>query len=229
MIKKIIILCLILLLNVFYTQAMENNNYAGIGIGYFKEPYNHKIIITKIIPNSPAAKCFLPLGAEIVKINDIKVKKLNTNEISNLIKGPKGTSVKLTIKDAYNKKEVYNITRDSVNVPVKKTDSNFQKYWEQVAPSGMEYVEPIHPVIRNKLSYTYCVLYLPQINYWADRKISFQKGYDCCMSYPKSEQNYCLMNLVNREIAKTDRDEEKNIMRQQTNQLRLLNTNLYNR
>jgi len=46
------------------------------------------------------------------------------------------------------------------------------------------------------------------IQYWFDRKKIFTKGYNACLSYPKNEQNSCLINLVNREIAQTEHDRQ---------------------
>ena len=46
------------------------------------------------------------------------------------------------------------------------------------------------------------------------RKIGFKKGYDACMTYPKMDQSACLINLVNREIAKTDSDRQAEIQEQ---------------
>ena len=55
-------------------------------------------------------------------------------------------------------------------------------------------------------------------NYWANREDVFKNGYNACLTYPKNEQNACLMNLVNREIAKTDKDRQIEIQEQMARQ-----------
>lgn len=50
-----------------------------------------------------ALKYGLSEGAEIISVNNQKVKKLDINQVTNLIRGEEGTKVKLVIK--YNKEE----------------------------------------------------------------------------------------------------------------------------
>jgi hypothetical protein len=145
-----------------------------------------------------------------------------------LIQGEQGSDVVLVIKNQYNKKETYTIKRDYVSIPEKKaSDYKFDVHWKQVAPDGAEDVKPIHPAISSKLSWQFMNIDVGNaMNYWGNRKIAFTKGYDACLTYPKNEQNACLMNLVNREIAKTNQDEQMQALRQQNYQLFRINNAL---
>jgi hypothetical protein len=181
-----------------------------------KDPYNKKIFIFKTFTNSPALRYQLPEGAEVISVNDIKIKKLNINEAANLIRGKEGSVVKLTVK--YNGQEsVYDIQRDNFTIPEKKQD-RFEIHWKQVAPTNMR-IEPIPQNMLKNMSKKWYNEVVPVTYYWLNRKAEFKNGYDACMSYPESEQNPCLISLTNREINKTAHDEQievqQNIVRQQ--------------
>ena len=228
---------LLLILLLTCSTVLAETSIVGIGAGLFKEPYNHKTIIYKTIPNSPAA--IIPIGSEIVKINNKRTRPMTIDEILTQIRGEDGTTVTLLTKDIYNKKHEYTLIRQKITVPEEKIDERFNIHWQQVAPTGYDNLlfEPSY--IINKLSYTFMVAEGNKMQYWADRKRVFTKGYNACLSYPKNEQNTCLMNLVNREISKTEHSEnlimQQNMIKQQaiqnmnTNmQLQEINTNLRN-
>lgn len=67
--------------------------YAGIGGAL--EKINDKLFITEVYDNSPALQHGLVPGSQILSVNDKDVSKLSMSEITNLIKGEAGTSVKI--------------------------------------------------------------------------------------------------------------------------------------
>lgn len=67
--------------------------YAGIGGAL--EKINDKLYITEVYDNSPALENGLVPGSEILSVNDKDISKLSVAEITNLIKGEAGTSVKI--------------------------------------------------------------------------------------------------------------------------------------
>lgn len=94
-------------------------SFDGIGaeIGIRKD------ILTVISPleGSPAKKAGLLAGDKILKIDDKFTADLNVDEAVNLIRGPKGTQVILTIqRDGWSDAKEYKITRDVINVPILK-------------------------------------------------------------------------------------------------------------
>lgn len=208
----------------------------GIGANLVKDPYNKKVFVFKTFPNSMALKYALPEGAEIISVDNQKVKNLSIDQVSTLIRGEENTKVKLVIK--YNKKEsIIEIPRAKFVLPEKKQDK-FETHWKQVAPINAR-IEPIPQNMINNMSKKWYAEVVPFTNYWLERKVEFKNSYDVCMSYPSSEQTACLINLTNREINKTAQDRQlevqENLLKQQTiqnsinavNQIQM-NNNLYN-
>lgn len=209
--KKFLVIISILFFALTMANAIENQ-ICGIGARLLKDPYGKKTFILQVLPNSPAEKYNIPVGAEIISVNNIKTKSYTLPQITEMITGQEGTTVNILIK--YNgSKTSYEITRAKVNVPQKKQDKNFDLHWNQVAPEGIDDIY-IPDSIANRVSRNYYLQYVAPVNYWIERKIGFKKGYDACMSYSKVDQNSCLMNLVNREIAKTDNDRQIEIQQQ---------------
>ena len=219
--KYVIIALLILFFSTAITYAVEEQ-ICGIGAILLKDPYGKKTFILKVLPNSPAQKMNLPVGAEIISVDDVKTKKYSIDEISNIIKGEEGSKVNLLVKYK-GQKTNYEITRGKVTIPQKKVDKTFDLHWKQVVPEGYENAEILPMEIYDRICRDYRLLHANPNNYWAERKLNFKKGYDACMSYPKTEQNACLMNLVNREIAKTDNDKQLTLQEQMMRQQAIYN------
>lgn len=214
---KLIICTILLAFACFITTAKAiDSSSGGIGARLFKD--GRKCFVIYILPDSAASKAFLPLGSEILEVDGQNVKKLKLEEITELIRGSIGTEVTLLIKND-GKKETYKIKRDKI-VIAKTNDSNtFNIHWKQVAPEGYEdvlYVRVL-PQYSSPLKQ-----YLNYNNYWAERKESFRQSFDVCKTYKAENQDACYMNLVNREISKTQADEERErqaaMMRMQSTQ-----------
>ena len=109
-----------------FSQSMQGN-FEGIGaeIGIRKD------ILTILAPldDSPAKKAGLRSGDKILKIDDKLSAGLGVDEAVSLIRGAKGTEVRLTIlRDGWKETKEFKIIRDKINVPIvkletKKTDS----------------------------------------------------------------------------------------------------------
>jgi len=93
-----------------------SGSFSGIGI----EIGLRDDVLTVIAPikNTPAARAGLLAGDKILKIDDKKTEGMKLDEAVSLIRGPKGTSVKLTILREKEKetKEV-TIVRDIIKIP----------------------------------------------------------------------------------------------------------------
>lgn len=233
--KKVLITFVLLGL-IIQSTVFAQNAICGIGANLVQDPYNKKVFVFKIYPNSMALKCGLPEGAEIISVDVQKVKKLNINQVTELIRGEEGTKVKLVIK--YNKEEsAIEIPRAKFVLP-ENVQNKFEIHWKQIAPINAR-IEPIPQNMINNMSKKWYAEVVPFTNYWLARKAEFKNSYDVCMSYPASEQNACLINLTNREINKTAQDRQlevqENMLRQQTiqnsinavNQIQM-NNSLYN-
>jgi len=130
-----------------------SGSFSGIGI----EIGLKDDVLTVIAPikNTPAARAGLLAGDKILKIDDKKTEGMKLDEAVSLIRGPKGTSVKLTILREKEKetKEV-TIVRDIIKIPAvewkllgedvayieiftfnKNVDSEFEKAAREIAES----------------------------------------------------------------------------------------------
>ena len=67
------------------------------GVGMTVTPRNGKTIVLAPFVNSPAYKAGLRPGDVIAKVNDTSTDGLNTTEVAELLKGPKGTTVRIQV------------------------------------------------------------------------------------------------------------------------------------
>ena len=96
-------------------KIVTTGQYGGIGAAV--REVKDKVIITEPYENSPAIKAGLKAGDVITQINDVVVKGKTSDEISKLMKGQSGTSVKLLIERPGTTKPVeFNIVREEIKV-----------------------------------------------------------------------------------------------------------------
>jgi carboxyl-terminal processing protease len=95
-----------------------SGKFTGIGIYLSQDPQTKNLIINATIPGSPAQKANLKHGDILVTINGVNMKGKDINSASNLIKGPTGTSLSMTIqrRGEEHLKEV-SLTRSEILVP----------------------------------------------------------------------------------------------------------------
>jgi len=73
------------------------------------------------LENTPAQKAGLRAGDKIVKIDDKDTTDITIEEAVNLIRGPKGTQVRLTIlRSGWDEPKEFTITRDVIQIPTLK-------------------------------------------------------------------------------------------------------------
>ncbi len=213
--KKGIIISLLLGL-ISTTSVQAEICKSDIGLTILKDPYNKKTFVLEVAPDSAAQKSNLPIGAEILNINDEKIKPLSENEIITMINGEKDTNLKLTVK-INGKKSEFNITRANYFEPITE-DSNFNLYWSQIMPSDI-YLKPIPEEIQHKLSIKYKNELTAESEYWNTRKADFQTNYNSCQNLAEEERNSCLLNILNEAKLRTNKDilikNEENIIKEQ--------------
>lgn len=97
-------------------QEMVNGSFFGIGILIGER--KGKIEVISPIPGTPAYRIGLQPNDEILKIDKKSTKNLRLNTAVNLIKGPQGTAVVLTVKRGKVKKPlIFKIVRDEIHIP----------------------------------------------------------------------------------------------------------------
>ncbi len=124
---------------VFYTPEEAKKfkedirgSFEGIGaeIGMRKG----QLVIVAPLENSPAQKAGLRPGDKIIKINGILTVDLTLDEAVNLIRGPKGTEVTLTIfREGWDQPKEFKITRALIKVPSVKFEIKKTLTGEEIA------------------------------------------------------------------------------------------------
>ena len=77
-------------------EGVKEETYGGIGIRLDKRA-NGEVYINSVSSGSPAQKAGLRYGDEIIKIDNVSIKSITLDQATNMIKGPKGTTVNITI------------------------------------------------------------------------------------------------------------------------------------
>ena len=102
-------------------QTETSGEFGGLGIEVGMEAGVVKVITP--MDGTPADKAGLKAGDYIVKINDIQVQGKSLSEAVDLMRGPVGTSIELTVRRRGEKKALtFNITREIIEVQSVKSD-----------------------------------------------------------------------------------------------------------
>jgi carboxyl-terminal processing protease len=80
-----------------YRNMLEEQHGQYFGVGMTVSPRNEKTVVVVPFPGSPAYKAGIRPGDVIVTVNDKPTAGLNTTEVADLLKGPRGTQVRITI------------------------------------------------------------------------------------------------------------------------------------
>ena len=96
-------------------QTETSGEFGGLGIEVSMEAGVVKVISP--IDNTPASKAGLKAGDYIVKINDTQVQGKSLTEAVELMRGPVGSSIEITVRRRGEKKAlIFNITREIIEV-----------------------------------------------------------------------------------------------------------------
>ena len=107
-------------------QTETSGEFGGLGIEVGMEHGVVKVISP--IDNSPASKVGVKAGDYIVKINDIQVQGKTLTEAVELMRGPVGTDIEITVRRRGEKKALtFVITRDIIEVSSVKSEIKNEK------------------------------------------------------------------------------------------------------
>lgn len=104
-----------------FSQSMQGS-LEGVGM----EVGMRKNVITVISPleNSPAKRAGIMAGDQILKVDDALTSGLTVDETVKLIRGPKGTQVKLTLfRNGWSEPQEKTLTREVINIPIIKFET----------------------------------------------------------------------------------------------------------
>ncbi|MBP8707444.1 MAG: PDZ domain-containing protein [Caldisericia bacterium] len=134
----------------FETQI--SSNYVGIGI--IISSIDEKIVIIRVLDNSPAKRAGLEENSEIIKVNGTDVQGKDLESVSALIRGPENTSVILTIskndttKDVELKREKVEI--ETVSGMMINSDVAYIKIYSFNMDTDEEFNKVLDSVIKNQ-------------------------------------------------------------------------------
>ncbi len=98
-----------------FASLREEQRGRYYGVGMTVTPRNGKTIVLAPFVGSPAYKAGLRPGDVIVKVNDKPTDKMGTTEVAEMLKGPKGTTVRITVAREGNDEPLeFAIVRDEI-------------------------------------------------------------------------------------------------------------------
>jgi len=98
-----------------YAALREDQRGQYYGVGMQVGPRNGRTMVMWPFENSPAYRAGLRPGDVIAQVNDKKTDGLNTSEIADLLKGPRGTKVQVTVdREGQEKALKFDIVRDAI-------------------------------------------------------------------------------------------------------------------
>lgn len=98
-----------------YKLHYVSTQYGGIGASIFVR--DNKIFISDVFTNFPAQKADIRQGDQMVKINDIELAGKTNDQVSQLLKGSKGATIKLLMKRDADAPIVKSLVRDEIKQP----------------------------------------------------------------------------------------------------------------
>jgi len=91
----------------------QRGKYYGVGMVVTPRE-NHTVVMAPFV-GAPAYNAGLRPGDVIVKVDEKSTEGLTTTEVADLLKGPKGTVVKITVsREGYSEALVFTVTRDEI-------------------------------------------------------------------------------------------------------------------
>jgi carboxyl-terminal processing protease len=102
----------------------QHGMYYGIGMLIGAQPRTGKPMVIHPFGGTPAYKAGIRPGDLLMEVNDKRVDDLNTTEVAEMLKGPKGTKVQVTVRREGTEKPIaFNLIRDEI--PRNSVDTAF--------------------------------------------------------------------------------------------------------
>jgi C-terminal processing protease CtpA/Prc len=80
--------------------------HAKLGLGFFYELRSESVAVSRVVPESPAARAGLKKGDVFVEIQGKKVKGMDQGEIKSVINANASTGLSLLVKDDAGERQV---------------------------------------------------------------------------------------------------------------------------
>ena len=96
-------------------QLMTTGQYGGIGALIRKK--DEFVYIAEPYEGNPAANSGLKAGDKILSIDGNSMKSKSSEDVSNALKGPKGTTIKVEVERINGEEKTISVTRDEIKLP----------------------------------------------------------------------------------------------------------------
>jgi carboxyl-terminal processing protease len=101
-----------------YASFREEQQGRYYGVGMTVAPRDNYTYVVAPMVGSPAYKAGIRPGDQIMKVDDKSCEGLDTTQVADLLKGPKGTEVKITLgREGWDKPIVVTVIRDEIPRP----------------------------------------------------------------------------------------------------------------
>jgi carboxyl-terminal processing protease len=98
-----------------YALLREDQRGKYYGVGMVVAPRETRTVVMQPYVGAPAFNAGIRPGDVIIKVDDKSTEGLSTTDVADLLKGPKGTVVKITItREGYDQPLVFTVTRDEI-------------------------------------------------------------------------------------------------------------------
>lgn len=114
-------------------QIDTSGELTGVGIQLTQDEDTKKIVVISPIEGTPAAKAGVLAKDEIVKIDGKSTTGMNVNDVVNLIRGPVGSEVNLTVKRK-NQEQTFKLKRERIEIHPVRFNTR------QEVPGGLGYI-----------------------------------------------------------------------------------------
>jgi len=99
-----------------YKILLEDQHGHYSGVGMIVQDRSSKTVVLTVFGGSPAYRAGLRPGDTILEVNDKKTDGLSTNEVADLLKGPRGTHVQVVVQRPGAEKPItFNAIREEIN------------------------------------------------------------------------------------------------------------------
>src|SRR5271157_5003898 len=98
-----------------YAALREDQRGKYYGVGMQVGPRNNKVIVIAPFTGAPAYRAGIRPGDVIIAVDGKPTDNMSTSDVADLLKGPKGTTVKITVlREGTDKPIDFNVVRDEI-------------------------------------------------------------------------------------------------------------------
>ncbi len=108
-----------------YAKMREDQHGKYYGVGMLIQPQSNKIVVVTPFEGTPSFRAGIRPGDVIVAVDGKPTENLNSEDVANMLKGPKGTHVQVTLaREGAAKPLVFDLIRDEI--PHNSVDLKYQ-------------------------------------------------------------------------------------------------------